>query len=63
MNYFIISDLQYYLSLFVFMAKNLKFNFNLFPGPIVVIMPGDRFIAFIMVFVQTFLSIEYKKGH
>ena len=27
------------------------------------IVPGDRFLAFIVVSAQTFLSIEYKKIH
>ena len=34
-----------------------------FSGTIAVIVPGDRFLAFIMVFMQSFLykEIEYKE--
>ena len=32
-------------------------------GPIAIIVPGDHFLAFIVEFVQAFLSIEYKISH
>ena len=66
MNHFVVSDLRDSLSLSVFMTKNLKVsrlaNVILFPEPIAVIGPGDRFLAFAVLFVQTFLSIKFKKS-